>query len=235
MIILSVDLVSELAGQRSYDIVLVCWTVQESETMVLEIWFEFASTYSYLTVLRAEAVLHSQNVPFEWKPFLLGPIFRDKGMNTSPFVLDPQKGAYMWRDLERRAAHYGLPYAKPPIFPMNPILAARIMISALDEAWCGDFAKAVFRAQFVHGLNIADSDVLADALRSCGADPDRFLDLARDDSVKAALRTQTYEAQNLNIFGAPTFKVGQELFWGDDRLEDAIAWFKKEAPASGLP
>ena len=99
--------------------------------MALEIWFDFASTYSYLTVSRAEALLQSHNVSFEWKPFLLGPILRDKGMNTSPFVLDPQKGAYMWRDLERRAARYGLPYAKPPVFPMNSMLAARIMTAII--------------------------------------------------------------------------------------------------------
>ena len=105
--------------------------------MKLDIWFEFASTYSYLTVARAEPLLQAAGVAFEWRPFLLGPIFRDKGMDTSPFVLDPVKGAYMWRDLARRADRYGLPFTRPAHFPMNGLTAARIMTAARAEPWSG--------------------------------------------------------------------------------------------------
>ena len=128
--------------------------------MSVDIWFEFASTYSYLTVSRAETLLRGRNVDFRWKPFLLGPIFRDKGLETSPFILDPVKGAHMWRDMERRSAGYGLPFAQPSVWPMNPIRAARIMTAALDEPWCGDFARGVFAAQFTRGDDIADEKVL---------------------------------------------------------------------------
>ncbi|MEM7429377.1 MAG: 2-hydroxychromene-2-carboxylate isomerase [Pseudomonadota bacterium] len=192
--------------------------------MTLEIWFEFASTYSYLTVSRAEELLRAGNVRFSWKPFLLGPIFRDKGMETSPFVLDPVKGAHMWRDMERRSARYGLPFAQPAVWPMNPIRAARVMTAALDEPWCGAFARAVFCAQFVRGEDIADAAVLARALEDCGVDPAYWLDRSQSDEIKSALRERTEQARSFGIFGAPSFRVGDELFWGDDRLEDAIAW-----------
>ncbi|MEM8588099.1 MAG: 2-hydroxychromene-2-carboxylate isomerase [Pseudomonadota bacterium] len=192
--------------------------------MTLEIWFEFASTYSYLTVSRAEPLLRRKNIDFQWKPFLLGPIFRERGMATSPFVLDPRKGAYMWRDMERRSKRYGLPFAKPPIFPMNGLKAARVMTAALNEPWCGAFARAVFTAQFARGEDISTDDVLWTAIDACDADPAHWLARAREDDIKADLRAQTEQAQEYGIFGAPRFRVGNELFWGDDRLEDAMAW-----------
>lgn len=190
----------------------------------LEIWFEFASTYSYLTVSRAERLLTEAGIDFVWRPFLLGPIFQAKGWATSPFVLDEVKGAYMWRDMERRAARYALPFCRPSIFPMNGLLAARIMTAALDQDWCGDFARAVFAAQFAQGRDISDETVLCDALRDCGVQDRHWLAMARQDQVKARLRDLTEEARSHGVFGAPSFRIGDELFWGDDRLEDAMAF-----------
>ena len=192
--------------------------------MTLEIWFDFASTYSYLTVSRAEAVLSEAGLPFEWKPFLLGPIFRERGMQTSPFVLDEAKGEHMWRDLERRAMRRGLAFTRPSIFPMHSLLAARIMTAARDEPWSGTFARGVFAAQFARGEDISDQQVLSTVLNQCGAVPVEWLARAQRDSVKRELRSQTETAQAKGVFGAPSFTVGDELFWGDDRLEDAIAW-----------
>ena len=192
--------------------------------MTVEIWFEFASTYSYLTVSRAEAACEAAGVAFEWKPFLLGPVFHAKGLSTSPFVLDPIKGAYMWRDVERRAARFGLPFQRPDIFPANGLNAARIMTATLDQPWCGEFARAVFQAQFVRGEDISQFETLAAALQACGVEPEPWLDQAQSDAVKATLRQRTETAQTRGLFGAPSFLVQGELFWGDDRLEDAIAW-----------
>lgn len=192
--------------------------------MTIGVWFEFASTYSYLTVARAENALCEAGVAFEWRHFLLGPIFQSKGLEDSPFNLDPIKGAYMWRDMERRAARRGLPFVRPAVFPMNGLRAARIMTAALREPWCGAFARAVFTAQFGRGEDISTEPVLVEALRSCGADPEHWLALAQSDATKAELRDRTAEAKGLGVFGAPSFTVGDELFWGDDRLEDAIAW-----------
>ena len=203
-------------------------TLCNTTPMKLDIWFEFASTYSYLTVSRAEQLLQAAGVAFEWRPFLLGPIFRDKGMDTSPFVLDPVKGAYMWRDLARRADRYGLPFTRPARFPMNGLTAARIMTAARAEPWSGAFARSVFAAQFARGEDISDPTVLTGALASSGADPAHWLGRAQQDDTKAALRDATDQARALGIFGAPSFVVGGELFWGDDRLEDAIAWAARD-------
>ena len=191
--------------------------------MTLRIWFEFASTYSYLTVSRVEPLLRDAGGKYAWRPFLLGPIFRDEGMNTSPFVLNPAKGAYMWRDVQRRAAGYGLPFVRPRIFPMNGLKAARIMTAALGEPSCGDFARSVFTAQFVEGADVSDDGVLLDALKVFDSDSARWLNKAQRDEPKQNLRAYTDEARAIGIFGAPSFVVDDGLFWGDDRLEDAIA------------
>ena len=200
--------------------------------MTIEIWFEFASTYSYLTVSRAEAVLRRDDVDFVWRPFLLGPTFRDKGWDTSPFILDPVKGAYMWRDMERRARLYDLPFVQPDPWPMNPIRAARVMTAALDQPWAGDFARGVFAAQFARSEDISAPTVLGRVLQECGVDPEHWLAQAESDDVKLRLRQFTDQAGSKGIFGAPSFVVGDELFWGDDRLEDAIAWAASVAAAA---
>ena len=195
--------------------------------MRLKIWIEFASTYSYLTVLRAETFLKKEEIDFEWSPFLLGPIFKNKGWSTSPFLLDPIKGNYMWRDVERRALLQNLPFKKPKLFPANGLRAARIMTAALGQHWCGHFAKEVFSAQFERGLDISADDTLIEALNNCGVDHKSWMELAETSETKNALYLLTKEAQEKGIFGAPSFTINNELFWGDDRLEDAVEWIKR--------
>lgn len=190
--------------------------------MRLEIWFEFASTYSYLTVSRAEKLLADAEVEYVWRPFLLGPIFRDRGMKTSPFVLNPVKGQYMWRDMARRCKKYGLPFVRPKVFPANGLNAARTMTAALGQPWCGAFARSVFAAEFGRGADISDERVLGAALDTCGVPQEQWLNRAQRPETKDALRAATDRARSLGIFGAPSMMVGNELFWGDDRLEDAI-------------
>ncbi len=192
--------------------------------MKIEIWFEFASTYSYLTVSRAEGLLRDTPLTLEWKPFLLEPIFRAKGMETSPFVLDEVKGAYMWRDMARRADRHGLPFVRPAIFPMHSLRAARIMTAALSEPWRGAFARGVFSAQFARGEDISDPAVLMTVLKQHVSGPGHWLKLAETEKVKEQLRDTTEAAEAIGLFGAPSFRVGDELFWGDDRFEDAVAW-----------
>lgn len=196
--------------------------------MKIEVWFEFASTYSYLTVSRVEELTQRANVEMEWKPFLLGPIFRSKGWETSPFVLDPIKGDYMWRDMERRAERLGIPFSRPPVFPAHSLLASRIMTAALGEPWCGGFARDVFRAQLEHGEDISDAAVLHRILTAHVGDPGHWMALAQSDRVKSELRANTEQAAEIRIFGAPSFRVGNEFFWGDDRLEDAVDWLKSK-------
>jgi 2-hydroxychromene-2-carboxylate isomerase len=192
-------------------------------TRRLELWYEFASTYSYLSVMRIEQVAAAAKLEVAWRPFLLGPIFRAQGWNDSPFNVYPAKGRYMWRDLSRLAAGYGLPFQRPSLFPRNGLSAARIAFVAEPEGWCPDWTRAVFTAEFAHDRDIADTAVLSGLLETLGHDPGAVLARAESDANKAALRAQTERAQALGIFGAPSFVVGGELYWGNDRLGDAVA------------
>ena len=190
----------------------------------LRFWFEFASTYSWIAALRIEHAADRAGVRVVWQPFLLGPIFAAKGWTTSPFNLDPSKGRYMWRDIARRAAAHGQPVRRPARFPANGLRAARIATAARAEPWLPDFARRLMTAEFAEGADIADEAVLSAALAVSGADAARWLARAGDETTKAALRAATEEANARGIFGAPSFTVDDELFWGDDRLDDAILW-----------
>jgi 2-hydroxychromene-2-carboxylate isomerase len=192
-------------------------------TRRLEFWYEMASTYSYLSVMRVEKVAAAAKLEVAWRPFLLGPIFRAQGWNDSPFNLYEAKGRYMWRDLSRLAAGYGLPFRQPSVFPRNGLSAARIALVAEPEGWCPDWTRAVFTAEFAQDRDIADTAVLSGLLETLGQDPGAVLSRAESDANKAALRAQTERAQALGIFGAPSFVVGDELYWGNDRLGDAVA------------
>jgi 2-hydroxychromene-2-carboxylate isomerase len=194
----------------------------------LEFWYEFASTYSYLTAMRIEDEARATGVVVVWRPFLLGPIFKSQGWSTSPFNLYPAKGRYMVRDIARIAAARKLPFRMPDIFPANGLHAARIALAGVVAGWCSDFTRAAFEAQFARGDDISQPDVLMRLLADIGVDPVTAAAMAASDENKEALRLQTEAAARLGIFGSPSFVTGDgELFWGDDRLEQALAWARK--------
>ena len=190
-----------------------------------EFWFEFASTYSYPAAMRIEALAARAGVPIVWRPFLLGPIFEAHGWNDSPFNLYPAKGRYMWRDLERLCAKHGLPFARPAIFPQRSVLAARLALAALDEPWLPALVRRIYVANFAEGADISVPETLDRVLAGLGQDAQPWLERAQAQPAKDALRANTDRAQALGIFGAPTFVAGDEVFWGGDRLEDALAWW----------
>jgi 2-hydroxychromene-2-carboxylate isomerase len=189
----------------------------------VEFWYEFASTYSYLSAMRIEPLAAEAGVDVIWKPLLLGPIFRAQGWDTSPFNIYPAKGKYMVRDMERLAAARGLPFKLPSPFPQNSLHAARLAIIGHVEGWGLAFARAVYAAEFAQGADIGSKRVLVAILAQLGLDAEALLARSATDDNKQRLRQQTEEAQELGIFGAPSFLVGGELFWGDDRLEQALA------------
>ena len=204
----------------------------------LTFWYDFASTYSWLAAERIETLAARAGVEVTWRPFLLGPIFAAQGWTSSPFNLFPAKGRNMWRDMERQCARLGLPpIMRPNPFPQNSLLAARVA-TALPADARPHFSRAVFRAQFTQGRPIADREVLAAVLDDIGAAPDAIA-AAEAAGTKAALRQATDQAQAIGIYGAPSFTTGSgELFWGNDRLEEAIGWAGDEdaVPAeTGLP
>lgn len=188
----------------------------------IEFWFDFASTYSYLTTMRIAGVCGARGIQVAWRPFLLGPIFKEQGWATSPFNIYPAEGNYMWKEMERHSRKYGLSaYRKPSAFPRNGLLAARISRAADWEPWLDEFIRRVFRINFEQDRDIADPVEIGGALRSVGVDPVPWLSLADSDRVKQGLRERTEQARSLGIFGAPSFVAAGELFWGDDRLEEA--------------
>lgn len=196
----------------------------------LEVWFEFASTYSYPACSRVARLATDQAVPVVWKPFLLGPIFGAQGWETSPFNLYEAKGRYMWRDMERLCAAEGLPFARPAVFPRNTVAAARIACLGEAEPWLPAYVAAVYRANFAEGRDIADPAVLEDILAGLGLDAPAILDAAEGADNRPRLRANTDEAMARGVFGAPTFFVGDEMFWGSDRLDQALAWARAGAP-----
>lgn len=194
----------------------------------VEFWYEFGSTYSYPAAMRIERLAGEADVPLLWRPFLLGPILKEQGLNDSPFNIFAAKGRYMWRDLTRICAAEGLPLIRPPIrFPQNGLKAARLALVGEAQGWTPDFTRAVFLANFAEQKDIASEETLATILSGLGVDADAALAEARTLPVKDRLRAQTEEASRRGIFGAPSFLIGDELFWGNDRLEAALAWAKR--------
>lgn len=191
--------------------------------MIIDFWFEFASTYSYPAAMRVADMAGRAGVSLRWRPFLLGPIFRDHGWNDSPFNLYPAKGRYMWRDMERLCEQQGLPLQRPSQFPRNGLLAARLAARFEQEPWIGSFVRGVYKANFAQDHEISDPAVVASVLEAIGQ-PASVLAQAESPEAKSRLRSNTEEAVALGIFGAPSFVVDRELFWGNDRLEQALDW-----------
>ncbi len=203
---------------------------------ILEFWYEFASTYSYLAAMRVEAAAEAAGVALVWRPFLLGPIFAAQGWSSSPFNLYPAKGRYMWRDMEREAARLGLPFYRPGAFPQNGLLAARLALLGADRGWTPAFTRAVYTAEFGEGRDIADRGVIAGILADLSVDPEATLAEAQGDANKLRLRRLNEEAASRGVFGAPTFLAEDgEMFWGNDRLEQALDWAAAQARRSDVP
>jgi 2-hydroxychromene-2-carboxylate isomerase len=197
--------------------------------VTFEFWFDFASTYSYLAALRIEEACAGAKLSLVHRPFLLGPIFQEQlGIKDSPFNVQPVRGRYMWRDLERLCAKYGLPWRKPTVFPRHSVLAARVACCAGPEV--GAVTQAIFKANFAEDRDISSPDLLREVLGAQAG----LVEKAQSEEAKPLLRKNTAEARRLGIFGAPDFVVRgaagapgapeAELFFGHDRMDDALAW-----------
>jgi 2-hydroxychromene-2-carboxylate isomerase len=194
----------------------------------LDFFYEFASTYSYLSAMRIDDVALDYDVEVNWRPFLLGPIFKAQGWDTSPFNVYPDKGRYMVRDLERLCEAQGLPKFKiPKTFPAHSVLPSRGALCFKGEMRAA-FTREVYHAEFAHGADVADPKVIEKVLKGLGEDAAKIFEKVNTQAVKDALRTETEAAQKLKIFGAPAFVAEDgEMFWGNDRLEMAMEWAAK--------
>jgi len=189
----------------------------------LEFWFDLSSNYSYLSLMRVEDLVHGSGIKIQWRPFLLGPVFKSLGWNTSPFVVQQAKGAYVRRDMERQCAKYDLPWTWPSEFPRRALLPMRVAVYGQGQPWFTDFCKHIMLLNFAEDQEIDSPEVVADVLHRLGLPAPDIIGAVHSELFKKALRVQTQQAQEKGIFGAPMFVVDRELFWGNDRLEDAIA------------
>ena len=184
----------------------------------LEFFFDFGSPYSYLAYKALPGIAAAHGAGIVWRPMLLGGVFKATG-NHSP-AETPAKGKWLQQDLQRWARRYGVVFKHNPYFPVNTLT---LMRGAADMQMRGpDFHKyldAVFHAMWGEPRNLGDPHVLAEVLRQAGFDADAFQSLVNDPAVKEQLKSNTEEAVARGVFGAPTFFVGEEMYWGQDRLE----------------
>ncbi len=197
----------------------------------LDFWFDFGSNYSYLSAMRIEQAAAAHGVALRWQPFLLGPVFRALGWETSPFVLQKEKGDYVWKDMVRQCRKYGLPWQRPSSFPRAAVLPLRIALAGAGQPWIGEFCRRTMRLNFAEDRDIDAPETMAALLAEMDLPAHRVIDEALSDANKLRLRRQTETAMEKGIFGAPTFFVGDEMFWGNDRLDDALAFCRAQAGA----
>jgi 2-hydroxychromene-2-carboxylate isomerase len=185
----------------------------------LEFYFDVGSPASYLAWTQVPGIARATGSEVEYRPFLLGGVFQATG-NRSPMEV-PAKGQYMLDDLQRFARRYGVPFAHNPHFPINTLTLMRMALGLQlrEPASMVPFVDAVYRAIWVEGKNMNDPATVGAVLQQAGFDPEKMLALASDPAVKDDLKAVTQEAVQRGVFGAPTFFVGQDMFWGQDRLD----------------
>jgi 2-hydroxychromene-2-carboxylate isomerase len=189
----------------------------------IEFWLEYASTYSYLSVARIGPLVDAAGFDIDWQPFWLYPVRDQLGLPPT-FPDGSPRERYMWQDLERRAKLLNIPYRRPEVYPFNSVSIGRIAFIGAREGWCCGFTEAAFRLHWTEGVLMTSAENVGAALASVGQDIGRVQSLASSPEIKEAFKQQASLALEQGIFGAPSFVVGKELFWGDDRLEDAIAF-----------
>jgi 2-hydroxychromene-2-carboxylate isomerase len=201
--------------------------MRELSRPALSFWFSIGSTYTYLTALRIAALAQAEGVDIVWRPFSVRTLMAEQ--NNIPFRDKPIKTAYMWRDIERRAVNYALPVQVPAPYPLSEWdLVNRIAILAAAEGWCEPYVVETYRRWFQLGQEPGVEPQLGATLTAIGQNPARVHAAALSPANIAAYDTATNEARDLNLFGSPSFLVEGEIFWGDDRLEDAMRWAKSD-------
>jgi len=194
---------------------------------MIDFYFSIGSTYTYLSVTRILDVEKKHQVKFNWIPFSVRIIMKE--MNNIPFPKDKQnKVDYMWRDIERRAEGYGF-FAKTPVpYPLTQFdLANKLAILGLKEGWGIDYVRTTYRRWFQEGKEPAIEPNISEICSELKLDKEKIITKANSEEIEKEYLANTESARNNKIFGSPSFIVNNEIFWGDDRMEDAIIWSKK--------
>ena len=177
--------------------------------------------------MRIENIADEAGLSIKWRPFLLGPIFKSFGWDNSPFVLQKEKGDYMWKDMVRQCRKYDIPWTRPSTFPRLAILPLRVALYGAEQPWIGEFCKRVMLQNFATDQDINAEENVANVLEKLHLPAASIIAIAQNETNKLKLREQTNNAKSLGIFGAPTFFVSGEMFWGNDRLDEAIAYARE--------
>jgi 2-hydroxychromene-2-carboxylate isomerase len=195
-----------------------------AQSDTIDFWFSVGSLYTYLAVMRLDRIEDTTDIRFRWRPFSIRAIMIE--MDNRP-LSRPAKLAYMWRDLERRAEMYDFAFPGRPPYPLkNFDLANRVAVVGAREGWCPDYVRAAYRRWFLDHQEAGSEPNVSESLKEIGQSPTRVLPLAQSDEIAVAYDAATAEARNLGIFGVPTFVTRGEIFWGDDRLDDAMRWHR---------
>jgi 2-hydroxychromene-2-carboxylate isomerase len=198
----------------------------------IDFFYFFGSCYAYLSVMRIDKLAAEAGVEVRWRPFSVRDLMTEKGYSLRT---QPTKMTYIFRDIERRARLHGIPFEKLPIWPTDPEqLANRVGIVASVQGWGREYTKTSFQAWF-EGMPLGADESLNEILTLLGKKPKSIIDLANSPQIRERYDQETDATRQLGIFGSPTFAVGQEIFWGDDRLEEAMAWAAGTHPALNCP
>ena len=186
-------------------------------TKTVEFFFDVGSPASYLAWTQLDAIAKRHDAQIIWRPMLLGAVFQAVG-NTSPASV-PAKGAYMLQDLKRFAKMYDVPFRFNPFFPLNTMQLMRGVTAYLEQPEFQAYLTAVFNGIWAEKLNMESPEVVADVLSKAGIDATDFMNRIGQPEVKARLKAITEEAVARGVFGAPSFFVNGEMFFGQDRLD----------------
>jgi 2-hydroxychromene-2-carboxylate isomerase len=196
----------------------------------IDFWFTTGSTYTYLTVMRLPGIARATGLNFRWRPFHLRTLFDEA--KYFPFPAGSPKTIYMWRDLERRASKHGIATNLPVPYPLPDSLTSNLVaLVGVREGWGIEYVRASYRRWFQQRLPSGAEPNLSQSLSEIGQEADRVITLARSDDTRRALESETNSARSIGLFGSPSFVVGGEIFWGDDRLDDAISWAQQGGTA----
>lgn len=193
----------------------------------IDFFLELSSPYSYLAATQLDWVFQQTGAEFNLKPMVLGAVFKEQGITMPASV--PAKGQYMFADLMRWAKRYQMPFRWPSVFPVNSILGHRVILVALRELeWqqAKQVMLTIYSSYWMHDIDISDRDELFEVLDGSGFDATMLLDGTQDPDIKQQLKDITAEAVERGVFGAPTFFVEDQMFWGNDRLDFLIEAYK---------
>ena len=194
----------------------------------IEFWYSIGSTYTYLSTQRLEQIEFQNEVKFEWMPFSVRS--RMIEMENVPFMAEKKRDKidYMWRDVKRRANFYGFDAKIPAPYPLKEFdLANKVAIMGKDQGWIKEYTILTYKKLFLEHLEPGSEPNLSSTIEEIGLDAKNVIKQAQADDIEQKYLKNTEMAKNKGVFGSPTFIVEDEVFWGDDRCEDAIKWLLK--------